>query len=1461
MGYYLFKTGANYTDISTGNDVRYSTVQTQIPLFPAQRHRSDDRGANCSGFSHRHMLSAGQPTLPVSVKNNDLKLTHSGYGATGTHGTRPAKPQYAERLAVLPWQVNHSSTEDRQLNEILAAGKQLYQAAQRVRCRVQRQEALPMVQKQLYSRGLGWCVVMVFSVVAHWARYCLAGRDMCPCSLVDNGADLLWHQAQDNQEQTQVYQSPQVPRRSHAFHQRRYSRHIDFPKATSIPKKRSAGVTKRSLKKCYTYFGKGRGGYQREIPCAQPEEYHQKVSRQSLRVPWRYSYTGVQPEKCLTDRIKERCKIAHADVKKSHKDTIATQMVLKIDSFTCLCPPPEGARVTIVPPHPLQPSLDKTHTKPSTRHLFASVITAAPGTHDATAQPLMPITGMAAGKTPAENIWPGVRKKLIFSPRFDVGYQPRLSIARNISPTDDVKIEKMYDFSCIDERSDMSSIDIVRQIGRTLSNPLKQLGTESQIIHHHNIQGRGCPPHRQSQNLADMLDKAGSILVQVLTLLPHSQPLAVLQLIVGPALEVFSDGLEGKPLDLQKIEGIDQQIMFMTKQIIKTYSADEISILYDKSKADKDITGPLSRSFNNRKFSYKDKRIGINVKGNEYPLQKDINGNPFVLQGGTEQIVFFNTRSGVWDFAGPKVKDSRSITEQEIKKIYGKPLGEFLENSKYDLIIDESDSQILIFSKASGESFKAVMMEGFIVPVEQIKAGPNGNKKLTLTAAKDSARRKVLLLRESGWMFEEESAKVDDNLAIILNIKRDEITYSADKVLSVIQDDGLCYDAQGHSYLKFKDRYHAIHWIANDKYVLDSSVDTFIEQKDNSFTLVSAYDVIFSQQTVSVGVESLESVSHLAIESEAYQYLTSQGKRIDTIPVAQIGPGIYIDAVHRKIFSANGLFFEVSHYDGNGLDIECDQFEANQPAISLYLLNDVFYRVRDNYEYSPENYSEIVNCHNRRAVESSSTGCIPIFMTKELDSLFKKNIARNVISRKNILNKSVISYDDNKFPQLYISTETGNLYFLHDGHYFNAEWVSEGDRNNPLGIPVLRLFIKNFAFRLKKEIALIVSEKNQLKFEIKTVRDYLSEKLHIKNEFSKKLIFMLKYKHVSDFKTISSAVNEVILSKKFYLSKMTRFYSPEISESQIHSLVVNKLYPNSVINAASNRVVFFKLNMINEHHPLYLRKGSQEIDEYINFIKDNIIPETIYNLENINADYETYLSSILKTNNIDFLVQFASALRKRLITITNNLNADSIYLTDLIKNPIAGYHSPAHKEVLYYEPILTPEQRGRGNVAIALTDRSKRIFINLDKLYYVDPTHPDVTLRKKTATDVITTLLHEASHIGGITTDIVYFPRENGEIIPVLSSIDDMVQKIAEGRIINKQDFNKLNQDYFTSISVYRSLKKSVFENAQLAYIAENDPGYLAHLLLNTADGIAQITRDLYKLAFTRQMINIEISR
>ncbi|UWS31091.1 hypothetical protein [Erwinia pyrifoliae] len=1014
-----------------------------------------------------------------------------------------------------------------------------------------------------------------------------------------------------------------------------------------------------------------------------------------------------------------------------------------------------------------------------------------------------------------------------------------------LKPTENnaVKIEKLYDFSCIDKRKDLSWVDIIRLVGVTLGSPLKTLAEESQIIHHQNTLHQGCPPNDNSQHLADIAGQVDTVLTQVLSLLPSSSPLCVLQLMIGPALEVFANQLDGKQVDWQKITNINKQLILMARQTIPTLAPDELMMLYDKTKMTSHKPASGDAEIIKKRFAIKDGELTVKIQNQEYLFKEDASGVSYVQKDGAAEIIIFNTDTDQWEFA--KKINHQDVYQKKLKLDYGMEIKKLPENGEFTIHDYDAVNNLFTFTKDK-VSCKSVLMDGFIIPVEQFKL--EGRQTVTLASPSNRAEMRVLLKEGNSWFFEAESTLIDENLGLLLASKGKGASHLRENMFTNIQDDGFSYDKFNRPQIKYKNKYSHVSRVTDSIYMINDIPGNFFVKENGYFTLQSSDDIIKGHEREIAGDLRFDSRNSVYIEREAQGYLLAQGKLTDSSPKVIIGPGVYLDAKGSVIFSTANNNFEVVYYKGGVLEVKRG-YDDGSKNIALYFDEGTYFRVRKENDILPKKYKKLSGCKQKRSPGALSKTCLPVMMTESLNKLLKNEIIRGNTSNKTLLDKAITSSQNDDFPNLKYSTENGKFYFLHEGCYFSAEWISKGNTLNPTGKPAIKLYAKGNIFRKHRDIAIITSEIKDGKYELKTTVEYISEKLNIDEMMAEDFNHKRRYRRISGLDSLSNAVRQVNLSGKHYFSKTTTKFTPDTPDDTLKTIIRKKFYPERVVNNPDNLVEILGAKEVSPSRPYYLRAVAAEITQHIQYIREELLPVVLIGLNSLSENYRAYFGKIFKTDDANFLINFSARLYSRLSKISSNLSMSKIYLCALHNNAAGLPSGQKPVEEYSYQQILTANERQQGTFATTLTDSSKRIFINTDKLYFIDPTAVGHTLSEESSTDVVTTLIHEGSHIGLMATDIVYFPRNEGVIAPILDSIDYMKQAIRNNRIVNRNDFNRLNNEYFGSISVYKEIKNDIMQRDDLVYIIENDPAYLAHLLLNNADGLAILARDLYELS------------
>ncbi|WP_253378410.1 hypothetical protein [unidentified bacterial endosymbiont] len=372
-----------------------------------------------------------------------------------------------------------------------------------------------------------------------------------------------------------------------------------------------------------------------------------------------------------------------------------------------------------------------------------------------------------------------------------------------LNAEDGVKIEKMYDFSCIDKRNNMSWADIIRQVGETLTSPVESLARESQIVHYHNSLGEGCPGQPDSKRLQEYAGRVDAILSGVMQLIPGANPLMVLQLIVGPALEIYADELDEKPLDLQKINNINQQVLICSRKEIQTLSAKEKMRIFPGASTNEII----------KKLDTINGEVAVKIGEEKYVLHNDLYDSPFIEIDGVQRYIHFNNKDKTWVFnAENDIRSSSYLSSMKIDTYKSN----FSYNADNDFIITPDDEIVDTRNKR-----KYLLINGKEVHVI------DGIEKNSFFPASSIISGDVIKKGEGEYYFEAESAPVDSEVAEILNVDVNEFISGGDK--TSIKPNLLSLDNNKHRYVKYHNLYHP----------LENGSELFIERIDGSLAIIT----------------------------------------------------------------------------------------------------------------------------------------------------------------------------------------------------------------------------------------------------------------------------------------------------------------------------------------------------------------------------------------------------------------------------------------------------------------------------------------------------------------------------------------------------------------------------------------------------------------------------------------------
>lgn len=198
---------------------------------------------------------------------------------------------------------------------------------------------------------------------------------------------------------------------------------------------------------------------------------------------------------------------------------------------------------------------------------------------------------------------------------------------------DDVKIEKL-DVSCIESRQHLSFADMLRQVGRTFRNPIRELANEIQVIRYVNFHNR-CPTSDETRRLASITTAVDQTLTILTGLIPGTQPLAVTQTIGGPLFEMMADSIDAKETNIDNLTEATEGFLALA-QTIKKYSP-------------KDAQGHVltSQLIVPKAMSFERNKLSINMNGERFCLEHRGN-QQFANHNGKYVEVSYSWKTREW---------------------------------------------------------------------------------------------------------------------------------------------------------------------------------------------------------------------------------------------------------------------------------------------------------------------------------------------------------------------------------------------------------------------------------------------------------------------------------------------------------------------------------------------------------------------------------------------------------------------------------------------------------------------------------------------------------------------------------------------------------------------------------------------------------------------------------------------
>lgn len=596
---------------------------------------------------------------------------------------------------------------------------------------------------------------------------------------------------------------------------------------------------------------------------------------------------------------------------------------------------------------------------------------------------------------------------------------------------DEVKIEKLYDFSCIYDRENITIAGFIRQVGETLSAPITTLIQEIQVIHHHNTITKGCPSKNEQDELKAITSKVDAIWLTLISLLPGSHHIVLLQQIIGPTFKLIANDLEGKPWNTEEVNEIIAQIDLLSKEMIKTLTPTEINSLKMKDGA----ISPI-----NEKFYYENSATKIKINNVNHVLY-DGKNNPSYIKKGSDHIgVFFDSDNKVWsELPKEEVKEDENnlgailYSKDEVFKDFVEL--SFTENGIINIKNKENAENSYVFL---GESFIKVNSEAI-------------NQEDIVYTTLTNSYRQLLIKSENryhsknGWLFEKKSADIDVNLEYVLNnIQNMEITKY---LTTTIQQDNYSYNNFGEKLIKYKNGYYKSRYDNEGEFILNGNekhyfykdahkkfhyIKTEIKGIKDNFILLNEFFI------------SINLYNDIKVNGQEFRGTISlDGSMNNNIVRTELGEyGFYLEGVIYKLVS----------YDPETPFYSIKNKDSKKQDINVYRMDHYILRSNGNHEEDLSQYENLNSCKVKRQ------------MNDEL-SCNKKYISKKLYEKLN--NENGLAIDEKDLEpvkenlSLYKGKNKENFFFQFINKYFPSRPIR--DANDLSNMNSLLIFKKEVA--------------------------------------------------------------------------------------------------------------------------------------------------------------------------------------------------------------------------------------------------------------------------------------------------------------------------------------------------------------------------------------------------------------
>lgn len=1011
---------------------------------------------------------------------------------------------------------------------------------------------------------------------------------------------------------------------------------------------------------------------------------------------------------------------------------------------------------------------------------------------------------------------------------------------------DDVKIERLYDFSCIEARNNMKPEDNFRAIADALTKPITGLAKEIQIIYSHNIAGKGCPTSEAVNTLQSITDPIDVAVNNIISLFPGMRVPALLQNVVGPTMQMLVDQYEGKEIDPARFNEVSEQFIALMRPVIPTLSSAEQVSLYNKLPgAEKSASAGRNSILHNR-VALRDGTPQVQVEGEQYKLQTIQEATPFVIDNNQSfHLIRYDNIHDRWAYvAGEEAWIYSEQAQAEIDK-YSLPLAGRSEESHF---ITGKDNELVTFSSPGKPDITGVFVGGKFIPAKWEMVNDN---QVAVTNMPGQDEKRVLVYNSFGWSFEQPSVKKDKYLRMLLQDPNTDIPldirHTPDNSIAPINKaTGFSDSVRYGKLIKEDNKYFRVISSHNEKANSDTDVvmgynDAVVEYDAGMLKLRKSADIAFALRNEADIPRPNLPVS-LRVEKGTLDYLIRHAKTTSTQPLYAMHNGLFRDADGEAMFIFQGKHYPVSKYENNIIYIP-HHAEENVQDIGLWLDGDTWVRIREERNKTPIKYEEAATCRIARAPNAAKS-CAPIMIEMDLHKQLTNYIDKDLTTNKQPVAENLSQSDVFDIPVLFYDASSMKHYFLYNNRYFDAEVMQASEPKNPTGLPCVKITGKGNIFRRKSDIATIVIEKAADKYYIKTQEAFLAEKLNIDKNVADAYLQNRPYRDVAEINSIEELTNEVQEARKIFVTKPVRKTGPTdltvAGYAKQQESAKNILFSERVNqNSDKYNIKFFSLDTDTNSLNPFEQKAMQHIKARLKYVKEKVLNN------GVSATYFAgpqwpgiagYFTELLPDSPAQkqLTADFTASLQHRQERMYKALDEKKVFLVTAHEQS-----EPALTDRL--QSVLPPGERV-GEAGFMSEDGDGRLFINIDKLDF------DGAAASAALADPVTVIMQAASHTKGMSADIIDLPKSRGINPPVQDFISQLASQLEEQTLPTHQldTLIEVSKAYVNNIAPYRRAPSSLLTSKGLAYLLKNDPGYRAHVLLNTSTGITTLSQDIY---------------